>query len=262
MTTVQPDVGVLVREWRMRRRLSQLELGLRADVSAKHVSFVETGRARPTRDMLLNLSEHLDIPLRERNEILLAGGFAPAYPEHAMTDIPMAAVASAIAQILQAHLPNPAVVVDRHWTMVDANPAIALLTKGCAAELLEPPINVLRLALHPDGMAPRIANLAQVSAHLIGRLRHQIAVTGDRTLTRLADELETYPAGPGHEMSHSELLVPIQIDTAAGELNLMSTTTVFGAPRDVTVADLAIESFYPADEKTTDLLAQHRIDAE
>ncbi|MFW0788038.1 helix-turn-helix domain-containing protein [Gordonia sp. CPCC 205333] len=253
----QPDVGVLVREWRTRRRLSQLELGLRADVSAKHVSFIETGRSRPTREMLLNLSEHLDIPLRERNEILLAGGFAPAYPEHAMTDIPMAAVASAIARILAAHRPNPAVVVDRHWTMVDANPAIALLTEGCAADLLEPPINVLRLALHPEGMAPRIANLAQLRGPLLDRLQHQIAVTGDAILIRLAAELEGYATGPGDCESRSELLVPVHIDTAAGQLNLMSMTTIFGAPRDVTVADLAIESFYPADERTKDLLARH-----
>ncbi|NMO04097.1 helix-turn-helix transcriptional regulator [Gordonia sp. TBRC 11910] len=255
MTTVHPDVGSLVREWRTRRRLSQLELGLRADVSAKHVSFVETGRSRPTREMLLNLSEHLDIPLRERNEILLAGGFAPAYPEHSISDVPMAAVASAISQILGAHQPNPAVVVDRQWSMVDANPAVGLLIEGCSAELLEPPVNVLRLALHPAGMARRIVNLGQWRAHLLDRLQHQIAVTGDPKLVRLAEELAGYP-GADHARAHtSELIVPLQIDTAAGRLNFLSTTTVFGAPLDVTVADLAIEAFYPADEATRATLA-------
>lgn len=253
MTIVQPDVGTLVRQWRTRRRLSQLELGLRADVSAKHVSFVETGRSRPTREMLLNLSEYLDIPLRERNEILLAGGFAPAYPEHAMSDVPMAAVASAIGQILAAHQPNPAVVVDRHWTMVDANPAIGLLVAGCAPTLLEPPINVLRLAIHPDGMAPRIRNLGQWRAHLLDRLEHQIAVTGDEVLVDLAAELSGYPSS-GASGHRGELLIPLQIETDVGVLNLLSTTTVFGAPRDVTVADLAIESFYPADDATKRIL--------
>lgn len=258
VTTVQPDVGSLVRRWRTRRRLSQLELGLRADVSAKHVSFVETGRSRPTREMLLNLSEHLDIPLRERNEILLAGGFAPAYPEHAVSDVPMAAVASAISQILGAHQPNPAVVVDRQWSMIDANPAVGLLIDGCSADLLEPPVNVLRLALHPAGMAPRIINLGQWRAHLLDRLHHQIAVTGDPTLSRLSDELASYPAAPAGAHGPSELIVPLQIDTAAGRLNFMSTTTVFGAPLDVTVADLAIEAFYPADDKTREALAAQR----
>lgn len=248
-----PDVGTLIRLWRTRRRLSQLDLGHRADVSPKHVSFIETGRSRPTRDMLLHLCQHLDVPLRERNQLLLAGGFAPAYPEHALSDVPMAAVSSAIRQILDVQEPNPTVVVDRHWTMIDANATVGLLVEGCAAHLLDPPVNVLRLTLHPDGMSSRIINLAQWRHHLLDRLAHQIAATGDPVLGELLEELESYGGGGGGG-STNDLVVPIRIRAAAGELAFLSTTTVFGAPHDVTVADLAIETFYPMDEATSEAL--------
>ncbi|MBJ8348477.1 helix-turn-helix domain-containing protein [Antrihabitans sp. YC2-6] len=256
MTMVQDPpqpVGVLLKHWREQRRLSQLELATRTEVSARHLSFVETGRSKPTQTMLLKLSEQLDIPLRERNSLLLAGGYAPAYAEHQLSDIPMAAVADAIGKILRGHLPYPAVVVDRHWNMVDGNEAVALFTAGCAMHLLEPPINVLRLALHPEGMARRIQNLGQTRAHLLDRLAHQISATGDAALRDLHRELRTYP-GDDLDTVHDTraLVVPIRLapDGDGPELAFFSTTTVFGTPLDVTLAELAVESFYPADETT------------
>lgn len=247
-------VGVLLRHWRERRRMSQLDLATRTDVSARHVSFVETGRSRPTRAMLLKLSEQLEIPLRERNSLLLAGGFAPAYPQHRLSDVPMAAVSDAIRVILDAHSPYPAVVVDRHWNMVDGNDGVALFTAGCAAHLLEPPVNVLRLSLHPDGMASRITNLGQWRAHILDRLTHQIAATGDAALGALHRELSAYPgAAPDRKHDTRALVVPLVFD---GELSFFSTTTVFGTPLDVTVAELAIESFYPADSATAAAFAR------
>ena len=259
-TTLRPDahpVGVLLRRWREQRRLSQLELATQAEVSTRHLSFVETGRSKPTQAMLLRLSEQLDIPLRERNALLLAGGFAPAYAEHRLTDVPMAAISDAIAKVLTGHLPYPAVVVDRHWHLVDANAAIGVLTDGCALHLLEPPVNVLRLALHPDGMAGRVRNLGQTRAHLLGRLAHQAAATGDPELAALHAELARYPGDDEHATVDSRaLVVPIRLTATLPsadepvELAFFSTTTVFGTPLDVTVAELAIEAFYPADEAT------------
>ncbi|MFF0814617.1 helix-turn-helix domain-containing protein [Rhodococcus sp. NPDC003318] len=260
MTTLVEDrpVGVLLRQWRERRRMSQLQLAGLADVSARHVSFLETGRSRPTRAMLIRLSEQLEIPLRERNSLLLAGGFAPAYPEHGLGDVPMASVARAIGQILHAYLPSPAVVVDRHWNLVDGNGAVAVLVDGCARHLLEPPVNVLRLSLHPEGMAPRIVNLGQWRAHLMHRLEHQIAVTGDTVLGGLAAELAGYPCGDAAvDPEPGALVVPIRIRTVAGELEFLSTTTVFGTPLDVTVAELAIETFHPVDAATAAALREH-----
>ncbi|MFC0451469.1 helix-turn-helix domain-containing protein [Rhodococcus jostii] len=244
-------VGVHLRTWRERRRLSQLELANRADISARHVSFLETGRSNPTRAMLLRLSEHLDIPLRERNSLLLAGGFAPAFPEHRLSDVPMASVADAIGKILTAHSPYPAVAIDRHWNMVDANDAVAILTEGCAAVLLEPPVNVLRLSLHPNGMAPRILDLALWRGHVLHRLRHQIAVTGDDRLRDLFGELDGYPGGTVDSADlPGSLVVPLRVRHRDTELAFLSTTTMFGTPLDVTVAELAIESFFPADAVT------------
>jgi transcriptional regulator with XRE-family HTH domain len=251
-------VGALLRRWRERRRLTQLDLSLRADVSARHLSFVETGRAKPTSSMILLLSEHLDVPLRERNTLLLAGGYAPAYPQHGLGDAPMAAISEAITAILTAHQPYPAVVIDRQWELVDANRAVGLLTAGAAAHLLEPPVNVLRLSLHPDGMATRIANLAQWRAHLLERLRQQVETTGDAQLAEVLEELRGYPGGdrsaPAAASDTGALIVPLQYRTPAGVLSLFSTTTVFGTPRDVTVSELAIETFYPADIATGTVL--------
>src|SRR5688500_12105032 len=188
MTTVprlQRPVGELLRQWREHRRLSQLELALEADVSTRHLSFVETGRSAPSRDMVLHLAEQLDVPLRERNHLLLAAGYAPVYPETALDSPPMTAVREAVGQLLSGHEPYPAVVVDRRWNLVDANAGLALFTDGLPRELLAPPTNALRVSLHPDGLAPRIANLGEWRAHLLGRLRRQVARTADPELAAL-----------------------------------------------------------------------------
>ena len=265
MTNGHPPVGRLLREWRRRRGLSQLALAGAADVSARHLSFVETGRSRPSRALLLRLGEHLDVPLRDRNALLLAAGLAPAYPQRRLDDPPMAAVADAVARLLAAYEPFPALVVDRRWELVDANAAVALLTAGCAPALLEPPCNVLRLCLHPDGLAPRIVTLGTWRAHLFARLRHQIATTGDVHLRELLDELRTYPA-PDSDRSgrvdptplHAAPVVPIRLRSDAGELAFLSTTTLFGTPGDVTVDELAIEAFLPADAATARALGAPR----
>ena len=249
-------MGGLLRQWRKRRGLSQLELALRADVSARHVSFLENGRSRPTREMVLRLSERLDVPLRERNTLLLAAGFAPAYPEHRLGDVPMAAVSTAIGQILRGHLPYPALVVDRHWNLVEANDAVAVLVDGSSPDLLEPPVNVLRLSLHPDGIAPRIRNLAQWRAHLLDRLDHQFRVTGDPQLADLHTELAGYPGGASRTANPAALMVPLEIAAGEARLSFLSTTTVFGTALDVTVAELAIETFHPADPATAAAFAR------
>jgi transcriptional regulator with XRE-family HTH domain len=252
----QSQVGKLLRAWRERRRLTQLDLALAADVSTRHISFVETGRSKPTSAMILHLSEQLEIPLRERNMLLLAGGYAPAYPEHELNSPPMSAVNEAINSVLEGHEPYPAVVVDRHWELVAANAAIAVLTEGSAGRLLEPPVNVLRLSLHPDGMAPRIANLGDWREHMLHRLAHQAQTTGDAQLRELHDELTGYPGGQSHATAGQSpaIVVPLRYRTAHGELSFFSTTTVFGTPLDVTVAELAIEAFYPADPGTAQIL--------
>jgi transcriptional regulator with XRE-family HTH domain len=252
-------VGELLRQWRQRRGLSQLALAGAADVSARHLSFVETGRARPSRALLLRLGEQLDVPLRDRNALLLAAGLAPAYPERGLADPPLAAVADAVARILAAYEPFPALVVDRHWELVDANAAVDRLTAGCAPALLEPPCNVLRLCLHPDGLAPRILTLGSWRAHLLARLRHQIAATGDPRLQELLDELRGFPCPPAEVPAHAAPVVPLRLrDLDGSELAFLSTTTLFGTPGDVTVAELAIEAFLPADDATAVALGARR----
>lgn len=248
-------VGRLLREWRERRRLTQLDLALRAEVSARHLSFVETGRSRPTSDMILRLARHLDVPLRERNFLLLSGGYAPAYPANELSDPPMSAVHDAIERVLAAHEPFPAVVIDGQWEMIAANSAIAVLTEGCAPRLLEPPVNVLRLTLHPEGMAPRVVNLPEWRAHLLDRLERDIIATADPGLIGLRDELTRYPCpAPVVRADTRSILVPLQLRVRDDILAFLSTTTVFGTPRDITLAELAIESFYPADARTAAFL--------
>lgn len=258
MTTVDaPHAGTLLRTWRERHGWSQLALAHTAGISARHLSFVETGRSRPSRRTVLTLCEHLEVPLRERNTILMAAGLAPAYPEHRLGDVPMAAVSDAITRILTLHNPFPALVVDRHWTMIDANDAVLGLVEGCAPELLEPPVNVLRLTLHPRGLAPRIADAGQWRAHLLARLQHQIGATGDPELQRLHDELVGYPCDdPVATDTLPALVVPFRLRTGRGELSFLSTTTLFGTPLDVTVSELAIEAFYPADAATSQALVR------
>ncbi|MGZ4635990.1 helix-turn-helix domain-containing protein [Oryzihumus sp.] len=253
-TAPHPTVGHLLRTWRQRRRLTQLDLASSSQVSTRHLSFVETGRAKPTREMILHLSESLDVPLRQRNELLLAGGFAPAFPEHQLTDAPMSAISDAINRILDAHDPYPAVVVDRHWELVAANRAAGILMEGVAAHLLEPPANVLRLSLHPAGLAPRIVNLAAWRAHLLGRLERQVQATGDPVLATLLDELRELPGDDDGSEYHDALVVPMRCRVRGHELSMFSTTTVFGTPLDVTVSELAIETFYPTDERSAGVL--------
>ncbi|MGX6607819.1 helix-turn-helix domain-containing protein [Micromonosporaceae bacterium Da 78-11] len=245
------DVGRRIREWRTTRRLSQLDLAGQTGVSTRHLSFLETGRSRPTREMILRLAEGLAVPLRSQNELLLAGGFAPAHPESELGGPPVAVVLSSLRAVLAAHSPYPAVLIDRHWTMVDANDAVAALTEGCAAWLLEPPVNVLRLSLHPVGMAPRIGNLAEWRTHVLHRLDRQAAATADPVLRELHAELADYPGGLSTARPDG-LVVPLRL----GGLSFFSVTSVLGTPLDVTLQELAIESFLPADAATA--AALHR----
>ena len=247
--------GDLIREWRQRRRLSQLDLAIAANVSSRHLSFVETGRSRPTSEMILHLAEHLDVPLRDRNALLLAGGYAPAYPERTLAAPELRAVQGALARVLAGHEPYPAAVVNRWWELVDANAGIGLFTGGVSPALLEPPVNVLRLSLHPDGMAPRIANLPEWRAHLLTRLHRQAEATGDQRLFTLHDELKAYPGGQGASPAVTDVVVPLRYRTPRAELSFLSITAVIGTPMDVTVEELAIESFYPADDQTAAALA-------
>jgi transcriptional regulator with XRE-family HTH domain len=252
MTDAPGQVGELLRGWRQRRNLSQLDLASRADVSTRHLSYVETGRSQPTSGMILRLCDHLDVPLREQNRVLLAGGFAPAHPEHRLADPPMAEANAALEAILQAHLPYPALVVDRHWELISANDAAFDLLDGIDAELLEPPVNVIRLSLHPRGLAPRIVNLEEWRASLAGRLRREYDACADPALGELLDEVaEGVEEVPGS----AALVVPLQLRAGSDTvLSFISTTTVFGTPREVTLSELAIEAFYPADEVTRKIL--------
>jgi transcriptional regulator with XRE-family HTH domain len=258
METQQIPVGAQLRAWRSRRRLSQLDLALDAEISARHLSFLETGRSRPSRSMLLRLAERLRIPARDRNLLLVAAGFAPALPERSLDDPAMAAARRAVELVLAAHEPFPALAVDRHWHLVSANAGVARLLGGVAAHLLAPPVNVLRLSLHPEGVAPRIVNLAQWRAHIFARLEEQIEASADAALAALLDELRAYPGGtaPGAADDHGGVAVPLVLRSEAGELSFLGTTTMFGTPIDITLAELAIEAFLPADARTLALLGK------
>ncbi|HEY9028090.1 MAG TPA: helix-turn-helix transcriptional regulator [Burkholderiaceae bacterium] len=246
-------VGELLRDWRQRRRLSQLELAGEADISTRHLSFIENGRSQPSRSMLLRLAERLDMPLRARNEMLHAAGFAALYAERPLDAPEMSVARRAIDAVLDAHAPFPALAVDRHWTLVAANAAVTSLLGGVSAELLQGAVNVLRLSLHPEGLAPRIDNLPEWRAHLLARLQQQIDRSGDAQLVALQAELAAYPAhGDAHAHDLNAIAVPLRlrVDGLAGALSLISTTTVFGTPVDVTLSELALECFYPADDAT------------
>jgi transcriptional regulator with XRE-family HTH domain len=258
---VQPPrgVGALLRDWRQRRRRSQLDLALDAGVSARHVSFVETGRAQPSREMVLQLAEELEVPLRERNHLLLAAGYAPLYAERPLDHPDMAPVREALDLVLRGHEPYPAVVVDRGWDVVAGNRANPVLLEGCAPELLQPPLKVLRVSLHPDGMASRIVNLGPWRAHLLERVDRQIALTGDTELAQLRAQVASYPApehsGPSEAIG--DIAVPLHVRSAAGaELRFFTTMATFGTAVDITVAELSIESFFPADEATAEAMRE------
>lgn len=248
--------GATLRDWRQLRRLSQLDLAIAADVSSRHVSFLETGRSTPSRAMVLRLADALDMPPRERNGFLVAAGLAPRHPARALDHPDLAAVRAAVDRVLAAYDPFPCVAVDRHWNVVGANAAAAVLLEGVAPQLLESP-NALRLALHPEGLAPRIANLGEWRHHLLGRLRREVAAGGDPALRALAAELASYPgAEPALDpRDTADVAVTLRVRTAAGEpLTLLSTVTTFGTALDPTVAELSMEAFLPADEQTAQLL--------
>jgi len=250
--------GEHLRHWRQHRRLSQLDLAQEAEVSTRHLSFVETGRSAPSREMVLRLAERLQVPLRDRNALLVAAGFAPMYRERPLDDPALAPARRAVELILKSHEPYPALAVDRHWNLVAANRMLPHMLAGADASLLQPPVNVLRLSLHPQGLAPNIVNLAQWRAHLLERLHQQIHATGDATLAALLEELRGYPVPVGiEERLDGELLgvaVPLRIRTRVGELDFISTTTIFGTPVDVTLQELALETFFPGNEKTAQAL--------
>lgn len=254
MNATRP-VGDLLREWRQRRRLSQLDFAVEAEISSKHLSFLETGRARPSREMLMKLTELLEVPLRERNTLLVAAGFAPMFAERTLDDPALQSAREAMELVLKGHEPYPAIAVDRHWNLLAANRAVAPFLTDVNPKLLEPPFNVLRASLHPDGLAPRIVNLGQWRTHLLARLRRQIEISADTQLMALHEELSNYPApqAPARASeteSANAFAVPFRLATPAGVLSFISTITVFGTPIDVTLSELALESFFPADAAT------------
>jgi len=255
--------GEHLRHWRQHRRLSQQGLALEADISTRHLSYVETGRAQPSREMVLRLAERLSVPLRERNALLVAAGFAPMYQARPLNHPDLAAARQAVELVLQGHEPNPALAVDRHWNLVAANAIVPLLLEGVAPHLLVPPVNVLRLSLHPEGLGPRLANAGEWRAHLLHRLQQQIAATADGQLQALHDEIAAYPYQGDDDASHgaapgSHIAVPFELHTAWGKLSFISTITIFGTPVDVTLQELAVESFFPADAATKTALAGMR----
>jgi transcriptional regulator with XRE-family HTH domain len=254
-------IGEKIRHWRQLRRLSQLDLACEAEMSTRHLSFIETGRAAPSRDMVLRLAESLKTPLRERNAMLLLAGYAPAFQERSLDDPILRPVREAIDALLAAHEPFPALAVDSRWTLIAANGAIRSLIAGAAPELMKPPVNVLRLSLHPRGVASSIVNLAEWRDHLLFRLRRQLADTADPTLADLIQELASYPCGPSRPRSAeslSTLAVPLQIRTPNGVLSFLSATMVFGAPLDATLSEIALETFLPADAETAEALRLNR----
>jgi transcriptional regulator with XRE-family HTH domain len=262
----EATVGGLLREWRERRRVSQLELSLQVGVSARHLSFIETGRSRPSAEMVLTLAEGLDIPLRERNTLLLAAGYAPRYPSRPLEHDALTPARAAVQRLLDAHNPYPGVVIDRCWNIVGTNAAAATMTAGLPQGLLGPPANVYRLSLHPDGLASRTLNFEEWAGYLLHQLRRTIALTGDPALQQLHEEVRGYPGVRSASTAwnaprgNASLLVPFELETPGGQrLSMFTTLTTFGTPLDVTLAELAVELFYPADAASADLLRSAQI---
>jgi transcriptional regulator with XRE-family HTH domain len=272
--------GEQLREWRQRRHLSQLDLAGEVDISTRHLSFVETGRSTPSRAMVLRLAERLSVPLRERNALLVSAGFAPMYSTHALSDPELASARAAIELVLKGHEPYPALLVDRSWNLVSANRVATAMMVGIDESLLAPPVNVLRVTLHPKGLAPRIENLAQWHAEVVGRVQRELEITADENLRMLLEELRGYPTTNGLQsvgvssrggnggggvsaetstslngaVGFSGVVVPMRLRSPAGVLTLFSTTTVFGTAVEVTLSELTLEAFYPADEFTAEVL--------
>jgi transcriptional regulator with XRE-family HTH domain len=253
-------VGPLLKEWRLRRGLSQLDFASRADVSSRHLSYVETGRSTPSRELVLHLAELLEVPLRERNGLLLAAGYAPVFSARTLQDdgSGMPYVRQAISRLLASHEPYPALVKDRYWNVIERNQPMAMLAEGVAPRLLEPPVNALRMALHPDGLASRILNLAEWSGALLRRLDHQVLVTGDPSLAALAEEVRSYPGvtePSSLDLAGDErVVVPLRLRSDGVDLCLLNMVATLGTAVDVTAEELVIESFYPADELTAQAL--------
>jgi transcriptional regulator with XRE-family HTH domain len=248
-------VGDLLRQWRRRRRLSQLDLAVQSGVSSRHVSFVETGRTTPSRRMVLHLAEHLGVPLRERNHLLVAAGYAPVYRERGLDAPDMAAARDALRQVLDGHEPYPALVVDRRWNLVATNSAADVFLDGVAPALLEPPVNMMRLGLHPDGFAPRVVNLPEVRARLMARLARQVAQAGDPELAALHEELLVFgAAGDYPPPAAHDIALPIRIRHRGHELSFINTVATFGTAVDITLDEIAIESYFPADRATAEAL--------
>ncbi|MFI1971229.1 helix-turn-helix domain-containing protein [Streptomyces cinnamoneus] len=269
MTTVAvaPDTGVgvgaLLREWRDRRRISQLELALRADSSARHISFIETGRSRPSKDMVLRLADHLDVPVRERNALLIAAGYAPHYPERPLDDPALGDVREGLERLLKSYEPFPALVVDGTYQVLAANSGIAALLEGVAEPLLTPPLNAMRITLHPDGLAPRIRNFLEWRGHLLHQMERQLALMRSAPLRSLYDEVSTYPLPqpPGEERAAAAegrlpFALPMVIEHRGRTLSFVSTIATFNTPMDVTVSELALETFLPADAETATALRE------
>jgi transcriptional regulator with XRE-family HTH domain len=257
MTAPSKPVGEHLRDWRTRRRMSQMDLALEAEISTRHLSFVETGRAQPSREMVLHLSDQLEIPLRERNVILVAAGFAPVFPERSLEDPQLAAARRAVDVILKAHEPYPALVVDLRWNLVAANAAVEPLLAGVDPALLGPPLNVVRVSLHPKGLAPRIANLGEWHAHMLERLRRQAELTADPGLIALIEEIRGYPRPPAPDRrpeDYGGVAIPLQLMLGDTVLSMFGTTTVFGTPVDITLSELTLETFFPADAATAEIL--------
>ena len=249
-------VGEHLREWRQRRHLSQLDLAVDAEISARHLSFVETGRAAPSREMVLRLAERLEVPLRERNVLLVAAGFAPAFPQRALDDPALKSARQAIDLVLKAHEPNPALAYDRHWNLVSANRMVAPLLDGVPERLLGQPFNILRLAFHPEGLAPRTVNLAEWAAHLLERLHRQCEATADPELLRLYQDLKRYPIPARAGPISADNVAPFKLRHNGEVLSFISTTMVFGTPVDITLSELALETFFPADDLTAERLRE------
>lgn len=258
MTFQDKAVGAQLRSWRHRRRLSQLDLALEANISSRHLSFIETGRSSPSRNVVLRIAECLELPLRERNGLLLAAGFAPDYPERTLDDPLLGSARNAVERIIDCHMPFPALAVDRYWDLLHANNTILHLLAGVADRLLSPRINVLRLSLHPEGLARRIVNLADWKAHVLHRLGRQVRASADPRLEDLLDEIARYPApASARPPGQVEFASPLILTSPAGDLSFLSTTTVFGTANDVTISEITIESFFPTDRATADRLAEY-----
>jgi transcriptional regulator with XRE-family HTH domain len=262
MLNENQSAGDLLREWRQRRRLSQLALAVDAEISQRHLSFLESGRSQPSREMVLHLAERLSVPLRERNVILTAAGFAPIYRERSLDAPELEAARAVIDRILKGHEPHPALAIDRNWTLLSANKAAGMLMAGVADHLVAGEINVLRLSMHPEGLASRVLNFREWRSHILARLAREIEVSAAPRLVALLDELKSYPVPPQTASSRtgpavdSGIAIPLTLVSEEGPLSFISTTTVFGTAVDVTLSEVTIEAFFPANSETSKTMAK------